>query len=161
MKKLPRKVKLAIDEFVEACKKKFGKNLVSIVLFGSYARGIARETSDIDLLVVVKKLPHSLKKRIRIEGRVFESIENRIFEKYGKSLQIIVLDKADVKNNLKSFSPLFITFALGFKIIYDENFFIPSFKEFLLELRKRNFKYFEGSREWDIRKESWKILRSL
>ncbi|WP_456421086.1 nucleotidyltransferase family protein [Thermococcus sp.] len=34
-----------------------GDDLVEVILFGSYARGEAREDSDVDVLVVVKKLP--------------------------------------------------------------------------------------------------------
>lgn len=42
-----------------------GSRLVSLVLFGSVARGQARPTSDIDLLVVVEGWPRSLVERRR------------------------------------------------------------------------------------------------
>ena len=39
----------------------FGKNLVSVILFGSYARGCHNENSDIDLIVIVDEYKeHSL-----------------------------------------------------------------------------------------------------
>ena len=44
----------------------FGSRLVSLVLFGSVARGDARETSDIDLLVVARDLPRSAADRRRL-----------------------------------------------------------------------------------------------
>ena len=34
-----------------------GDDLVEVILFGSYARGEAREGSDVDVLVVVKRWP--------------------------------------------------------------------------------------------------------
>ena len=34
-----------------------GENLVEVILFGSYARGDAREGSDVDVLVVVRRWP--------------------------------------------------------------------------------------------------------
>jgi predicted nucleotidyltransferase len=47
--KLTRKEKRALEEFVEACKKKLGENLISIVLFGSRVKGYAGKDSDYDL----------------------------------------------------------------------------------------------------------------
>ena len=44
----------------------FGSRLVSLVLFGSVARGDARETSDIDLLVVARDLPRSAADRRKL-----------------------------------------------------------------------------------------------
>jgi predicted nucleotidyltransferase len=51
-----------------------------IILFGSYANGIPREDSDIDLVVVSKDFKHlNLRERLEIlglaAGRVFEPIE--------------------------------------------------------------------------------------
>jgi len=42
-----------------------GQRLVSLVLFGSVARGQARPTSDIDLVIVAEGLPRSLAERRR------------------------------------------------------------------------------------------------
>lgn len=42
-----------------------GPRLVSLVLFGSVARGDARESSDIDLIVVAEGFPKSLRDRRR------------------------------------------------------------------------------------------------
>jgi uncharacterized protein len=44
----------------------FGPRLVSLVLFGSVARGESREASDIDLLVVARDLPRSAADRRRL-----------------------------------------------------------------------------------------------
>jgi predicted nucleotidyltransferase len=55
--KLTKGEKDALEEFVEACKKKLEKNLISIVLFGSRVKGYAREDSDYDLLIIAKNLP--------------------------------------------------------------------------------------------------------
>lgn len=49
----------------EAWVEELGDRLVSLVLFGSVARGQARETSDIDLLVVAEGFPKSLSERRR------------------------------------------------------------------------------------------------
>jgi len=44
----------------------WGDNLVSLVVFGSVARGDARRDSDVDLLIVGKQLPKSRFKRLEL-----------------------------------------------------------------------------------------------
>ena len=60
----------ALSEFLQFCKKKFRDELVSIVLFGSYARGTAKEHSDVDLLVIVERAPRNILKRFDIFNRI-------------------------------------------------------------------------------------------
>ncbi len=43
-----------------------GETLISVVLFGSVARGTAHGTSDIDLLLVFRALPHGHEARFRV-----------------------------------------------------------------------------------------------
>lgn len=43
----------------------YGEELVSVVLFGSVARGTAHATSDIDVLIVFRTLPHGHEPRFR------------------------------------------------------------------------------------------------
>ena len=50
-KEISKKHEKAINEFVKECKKKFGENLISVVLFGS----VARETATRDLKELVTK----------------------------------------------------------------------------------------------------------
>jgi predicted nucleotidyltransferase len=45
----------ALAEYVRRASSTLGDNLVLIKLYGSHARGEAREHSDVDVLVVVKK----------------------------------------------------------------------------------------------------------
>jgi uncharacterized protein len=45
------------EEYARLLRSSFGDDLVSVVLFGSVARGDATERSDIDLLVVASGLP--------------------------------------------------------------------------------------------------------
>lgn len=53
---IPREELLNIlREVKEKAKEILGDDLVEVILFGSYARGEAREDSDVDVLIIVKK----------------------------------------------------------------------------------------------------------
>ena len=52
--KILYKYRKAVDEFVERVLDKYSDRIDSIILFGSVARGEAKEESDIDILVIWK-----------------------------------------------------------------------------------------------------------
>ena len=54
---LPASLADDLRRYVEALDRHFGGRLVSVVLFGSWARWTARPDSDLDLLVVIRDLP--------------------------------------------------------------------------------------------------------
>jgi predicted nucleotidyltransferase len=62
----PASLSAALDAAADAWQRMLGERLISLVLFGSLARGDARETSDIDLLVVAAGFPRSLSARRRL-----------------------------------------------------------------------------------------------
>jgi predicted nucleotidyltransferase len=53
---LPLLVRQNLDAFVGALRARFGSRLVSVRLFGSYARGDAHEESDVDCLVLLDEV---------------------------------------------------------------------------------------------------------
>jgi predicted nucleotidyltransferase len=48
------KIKIILKEFREGIEKLYGKRLKDIILYGSWARGEAKDESDIDLLIVLE-----------------------------------------------------------------------------------------------------------
>jgi len=50
-----QELKSLLDEFLEEVEKRF--SIDKAVLYGSYAKGEARDTSDVDLLIVSSDLP--------------------------------------------------------------------------------------------------------
>lgn len=54
---LPAQVQHVLDAFVARVRQHYGQRLVHILLYGSYARGEARQDSDVDVLVVLKDTP--------------------------------------------------------------------------------------------------------
>lgn len=63
----------ALDAFVDSLRNAFAEDLVSVVLFGSAADGTARPTSDVNLLVVLRRFDRDRADRIRAAARVAEA----------------------------------------------------------------------------------------
>ena len=53
---LPTVVRQTLTAFVSGVRERFGARVASIRLFGSYARGEAREDSDVDCLVLLDRV---------------------------------------------------------------------------------------------------------
>jgi predicted nucleotidyltransferase len=69
-----------------ALEKLLGESLVSVVLFGSVARGDVSDTSDIDLLIDAKNLPESRFERIKLFNKAEDLCRDElrtIHERYG------------------------------------------------------------------------------
>jgi predicted nucleotidyltransferase len=139
-----------LNEVVEKCKIMLGKTLVSVVLFGSLARGLQDARSDVDLLIVTKK---------EIKNDFIRNIWIYFLLEYGVKLDMIVMSRKDVIDNFEGFSPLFLSFALGITILFDDGFFEREYFEFLNRLNEENIKYVEGGKVWDLRKISSEILQ--
>lgn len=87
-----------LDALPTAARQVYGERLLSLVLFGSVARGTMRPDSDIDLLVVAEPLPEDRFGRVR----EFEAVEARL------APQFAAARTADVNTFL---SPIFKTRA--------------------------------------------------
>jgi len=139
-----------LNEVTEQCRKALGKNLVSVVLFGSTARGLQDSRSDIDVLIVVEE---------EVDNNFFKDIWIDFLMNYGVKLDTIVMAKKDVVDNFNYFSPLFLSFALGITILFDEGFFEKEYFKFLGRLMEENIKYVEGGKVWDLQEISSEILQ--
>ena len=144
--KIPKNVELAIKEFVEACKKKFGDDLVSIVLFGSYARGNATRYSDIDLILVIKNLPSNTWERDKL---IDEIVLRFLLEKH-KRISPILVTPEELEKHAKWPNPLFYGILLGYKPLYGKKIF-----EDVMEIVKRRVAekkpvYIEGGKKWEL-----------
>ena len=64
-KTLFQKMDLILKELRKELIKEYGENLVSAIIFGSVARNTFTEESDIDLLILCKKVPKSRMERLK------------------------------------------------------------------------------------------------
>lgn len=89
-----------------------GDNLVSLVFFGSRARGNAHASSDYDLLLVAEQLPESPRQRIRYVRR---PLGGRFKEK----ICIIAKTRQEIDGG---FPPLYLDIGIDGIILFDRDF---------------------------------------
>ena len=134
-----------LDEFLQKCKQKFGDDLISIVLFGSYARETATEYSDVDLLVIAKNLP---KRRID-RHKVLRDIVLEFIYRYGINISPILIEPRDLSP--KDINPLICGILTGYKIIYDKDDFWRTYLNKIKPIIKREgIIYVERDKRWKI-----------
>ena len=119
------------EMIVEALKRRFGEDLVSVVLFGPFARGDFHERSDIDLLILCKKVPKSRMERLK----KFEKVEDKI-TKLAEKLGIENLEINPIITTLKKIegNPILLDLMRSSKILYDKD---ARFSKYLSLLRKK------------------------
>ncbi len=98
---------------VEVLRTAFGDRLVSVVLFGSHARGEARPESDVDIFLVVQDLPESPLDRIVAVRRPLVGL-------FRERLAFIAKTPEEVLAGLPS---LYLDLALDGRVLYDTGFF--------------------------------------
>lgn len=123
--KLARPYRVLIREFLGKLLEKHGKSLVSVALFGSVARGDYKETSDIDLLIIMKGVKrYSRLKRYYIILDAIEHVEDlraKLAEEgFLTGISPVILDYEEAKY----FRPLYIELAHDAVILYDKEGFL-------------------------------------
>ena len=125
-----------LKQVVQDIKLRFKETLVSVILFGSYARDMSEEYSDIDILVLIEKLDMNLKEKSELEFDLSWGWQ----EKYNKKIDLLMMSYEDALINFEIHSPLFATFVLGLKIYYDrQQLFYKNFTSFLKKLKSQNY----------------------
>ena len=105
---MQKRCKKAVDEFVKRIEKNHHDEIESIILFGSVARGEAREDSDIYILIIIKKEDFKLR-------RLFIGTAFDIFMETGKNISVKFIFYDDFQRR-KNFSFLKNVITDGVKI---------------------------------------------
>lgn len=133
----------------------YGNRLVSLAVFGSWARQAATADSDLDLLVVARNLPPSRMKRAR-EFRPVEAAT--AFERsqfWGPNRPAIELSPVfKTPEELKAGSPLYLDMTLWCVVLHDRD---HTLHDYMTTLRGRMKslgsirKSFKGGSFWDYK----------
>jgi len=125
------------DKVVELAKEHFGKNLMCVLLFGSRARGTARDDSDYDFLIITKK---------KVESPEFWK-EVFLFETWtGVSIDVIVVDEG----SLKPTNPLLWGVLTGYRVLYGEKEWKRLLSKLKRKIKELKPKLVEGASSWEI-----------
>jgi len=120
---------------IEEMKRHFGSELMSVVLFGSQARGTADEHSDIDLVVIVEGVSsdwHEQKESI-LELTMSPKL-------FALPVSIILKSPDVVKASLDTIQPLLFGILKGYRVLYDPEDFFETQAQI----------YRERMREWNV-----------
>jgi hypothetical protein len=123
-----------LNNMLEIMKEEFKDDLISVVVYGSVARGDNRNDSDVDLLIIMKNLPKdSMLKRIRLfETKVEDKLNLDEYWKMGYYISLSPVLKTP--EEAEKFSPPYLDMVYDAVILYDSNYF---FTRILQKLRDR------------------------
>ena len=144
----PGPLRAALHMAVPAWIALLGPRLVSIVLFGSVARGDARQASDIDVLIVAEGFPRSLRDRrrpllaewVRVRGAL-PAVEWNLVTK--------------TPEEARTPSPLYLDLVEDGVLLFDRDGFfggvLDALRARMRALGSRRIYLSDGSWYWDLR----------
>lgn len=125
MQEIQSPYKELLDRILYELKGFFKVNLVSVVLYGSVARGDFGGGSDIDILIVCEDLPGERLKR----QHIFTEIEKEIQDEF----KCLIMPILRTREEVAKISPLYLDMIDDAIILYDKDNF---FKDILRRLRE-------------------------
>ncbi|MBC7091480.1 MAG: nucleotidyltransferase domain-containing protein [Nitrososphaeria archaeon] len=133
----------------------FKDDLVSLIVYGSVARGQMRKDSDVDLLIIVENLPTSRFERIAMFNRAEELVEKSLNELLKKGYYVTFSPIIKTTEEAKKISPLYLDMVDECIIVYDKN----SFFKKILERLSIKLMELGAERVWVGRKWYWRLKR--
>lgn len=133
----------------EEIKDFYKEDLISIVLFGSVARGTFRNDSDIDILIIAKNLPNGRINRIEDFLKIEKKLEFFISELRKNELFPSISPIIKTPEEVLLGSPLFLDMIEDAKILYDtHSFFEEYLNQLNLKLKSINAKKIKQDTSW-------------
>jgi len=125
-----------VQSLCKALEGVLGDRLISLVVFGSVARGEARRDSDIDLLIVAQDLPRSRFRRQELFEKAESVLEPLVEELWSRGYHVdfspIILDVEEAKRH----RPIYLDMVVDAVIIFDrEGFFRSILDEIATKLK--------------------------
>lgn len=147
--KMKEPYKTLIENLVRTLIRNYGDRFISLIVFGSVARGEARKDSDIDLLLVIDSLPkmkiERQKEFIDLEREIEGYLDMLFDEGYFIDFSPIIKTPEEA---LK-ISPLYLDMVEDAIIVYDKDDFFKKILEHLgNELKELGSKRVSMGKKW-------------
>lgn len=143
-----------IEKLAEALKRRYGDRFISLVVFGSVARGEARRDSDIDLLLIIDSIPKGRLERqkefMEVEREMQDYLDELLDEGYFVDFSPIIKTPEEALR----ISPLYLDIVEDGIVVYDKDGF---FRKILEKVRKKLREL--GSRRVRMGKKWYWILK--
>lgn len=129
-----KEYKALIGEIVAELFKRYRERLVSVVLYGSVARGTAHKLSDVDLIAVIEELPESFPERIEEMVETVDSVRSTKMGLWKEEIYANIQIYPLTPDEAKRFRLLYLDLTTDAIILYDKGAFIEGVLE---KMRKR------------------------
>jgi len=147
-------VERALNELVGRLRDGFGDRLVSVALYGSWARGDARTDSDVDLLIVLRDPPQGRFARDREVFPVLRQAEERLAETAGNDGVPVISAIVKSVDEASYHSPLYLDMVEDAVLLEDKDGFLNGiFGEIRVNLDRlgaRRIRFGDGW-YWDLK----------
>lgn len=148
---LPEALRSGLDRYLGLLKERFGSDLISVILFGSWARGEGRPESDLDLLIVARGLPGS---RLDRHGILFR-LARTVSDEFADAVVPVPLTPEEASR----VKPFYLGILSGHEVLWDAGGFfggiLGRLRARLTELGARRYADEDGYEFWDL-KPDWK-----
>jgi len=147
----------AAARYAELLREHLGQNLVSVVLFGSVARGEARPASDIDLLIVGEDFPPGRFARLRLLEVVDRQFDRKLDRLRARGLYTHVTCVLKTRTEAARVIPLYLDLVEDARLLYDRERFFES----VLERLRTSLKQLGSERRRRGRTRYWVLTPHL
>ncbi len=131
-----------LQELMDGCKQMIGKNLKSIVLFGSRASGTAKKHSDFDVLIIAEDLPQDWRQRDAI---ILDLDRHGIFD-------LLLYTGEELENAINAANPVIMSvFDRPHKILYGKSFINQKARLYTDEIEQHHILRL-GNNTWKLEK---------
>lgn len=150
---MQREYEPLIREFMDLLLARFGNRVVSVLIFGSVARGTARTDSDIDVCLVMRDLPGSRYRRHQLLAPVLAALRNsRSYHEaiqggYAPDFAVLLYTPDEVKDT----KPIFLDMVEEAIFVLDDGTMktkLESLRRRLRELGSRKVTLPDGTYYW-------------
>ena len=112
--------------YTQLLERELGERLVSVVLFGSVARGTANDHSDIDLFVVIQDLPAGAFARRAIVEPVHQALQPELEQLLHAKVYADLIEVLRTPEEAGCFHMLYLDMMLEAQLLYDRDDFMAA-----------------------------------